>query len=373
MKKISVIKLVALLPSLFFNSLVFSDARPVTYNIYMDYNAITDTFENIRTDGTLSVNFSGAAPYHVEHKKDGVIGLIAPEAGGGNQQVGIRRRYSTFDITFIHKDNQGLYFTSPSGIKYSRMWFSVLSGYYFQDNSHNGLCSSAGRFDEFYVTNNSNLNCVARTNEMSTKDLSEFPTIADGVMEYDFDLDNSIRRNLKNPNFKPGIYRASYTYSGDSVHSRVNGRFTEKYTFNIEINKIKQLSEFTFPLGKSAEFKTVKHGGRIYGNVELPFSMSGVFAMGQKLNFTFQSSNHVDGVFNMSHQTANSRIPYSVTLINAGIGSAITYSKNNETKSVTAVANDDFSGLIKFDFDAEENITTGRYTDTLTIISSVEL
>ena len=352
---------------------VLADARPVTYNITMDYNSVTNQFESIHATGssTIQVTTSGFWPIEIRMQKDGVTGLTSSEAGGGNQQIALKRTYTDFDFILSHRVESGLTIPVRGYLDTSEVYYNFASWFGGTDINNNcsAINSNASRF-RIRGTNGSG--CNGKTMDYNVRDLNQ--RISDSSMYFGFDLFDNIKSKLSQPNYKAGDYIGSVTYTGDSVFSRVSGKMSESYTFNFVVTKKKQLTGFNFPNGTVSNFTVGKYGNQYVGTSQLFFNVDGVFNSSDKLRFTFNSANSRRGRFNLKHSTDDKFIPYNIELVDLKVGRPILFATQNETKLISNSSENILNGKFNFNFSVSSNdIVTGDYSDRLTIMVALDI
>ncbi|MGL5267436.1 MAG: hypothetical protein ACRC9E_14655, partial [Plesiomonas shigelloides] len=334
----------------FFQAEALADARPMTYNITMDYNSVTNQFENAKATGsaTVQVSTSGKWPIEIRMQKDGITGLNSTQAGGGNHQIALSRLYTDFDFELRHSVDSRLVIPMQAYLDTSGFHYPTSS--YFS-NAHNNNCENVyGNSDVFYIIAKPGNGCVAKTKDFSVEDQTNI--ISQSFMFFGFDTLNSIRNELSKPSYKAGDYIGSVTYKGDGVKSRVGGRVTESYTFNFVITKKRSLTSFDFPNGNVVNFVVNKHGNQHVGSAALLFNVDGVFNASDKLKFTLISANSQQGShkLHLKHATLDKFIPYNVGLVDMKVGGSIIFSAQNESKTVANSSANIFNGKLDFGF-----------------------
>ncbi len=355
-----------------FHISVLADARPVTYNIAMDYNSVTNQFENIRATGspTIQVTTSGYWAIEIRTQKDGVTGLNSREAGGGNQQIALQRTYTDFNFNLSHRVESGLTIPIRGYLHTSEVYYGFDSWFSTAINNNCKAIQSNSRMLRIQAVNGSG--CNGKTFDYNVIDLNE--RISNSLMFYGFDLFDEIRTKLSQPNYKAGDYIGSVTYTGDSVFSRVGGKMSESYTFNFVITKKKQLTGFNFPNGTVTNFTVGKYGSQYVGTSHLLFNVDGVFNASDKLRFTFSSANSRRGRFNLKHSTDDKFIPYNIELVDLKVGRPILFATQNETKLISNSSENILNGKFNFNFSISSNdIVTGDYSDRLTIMVALDI
>lgn len=355
-----------------FHISVLADARPVTYNIAMDYNSVTNQFENIRATGspTIQVTTSGYWAIEIRTQKDGVTGLNSREAGGGNQQIALQRTYTDFNFNLSHRVESGLTIPIRGFLNTSEVYYGFDSWFPTAINNNCKAIQSNIRMLRIQAVNGSG--CNGKTFDYNVIDLNE--RISNSLMFYGFDLFDEIRTKLSQPNYKAGDYIGSVTYTGDSVFSRVGGKMSESYTFNFVITKKKQLTGFNFPNGTVTNFTVGKYGSQYVGTSHLLFNVDGVFNASDKLRFTFSSANSRRGRFNLKHSTDDKFIPYNIELVDLKVGRPILFATQNETKLISNSSENILNGKFNFNFSISSNdIVTGDYSDRLTIMVALDI
>ncbi|MGL5377905.1 MAG: hypothetical protein ACRDAT_06420 [Cetobacterium sp.] len=350
-----------------------ADARPVTYNITMDYNSVTNQFENIRATGssTIQVSTTGFWPIEIRMQKDGVTGLTPSEAGGGNQQFALERSYTDFSFNLHHKIENGLSIPVRAYLDESLVFFPL--GNFFADRAFNNNCANVQfNSQRLRIQANNGSGCNGRTYDYNPVNSSQ--RFSNTAMFFGFDTLDKIKSILSQPNYKAGDYIGSVTYAGDSIVSRVSGRMTESYTFNFVITKKKQLNSFNFPNGTVTNFTVGKYGNQYVGISQLLFNVDGVFNASDKLRFTFSSANSRQGRFNLKHATDEKFIPYNIELVDLKIGRPIFFTTQNETKLISNSSENILNGQFNFNFSISSNdIITGDYSDRLMIMVALDI
>lgn len=357
---------------IFFQMKALADARPITYTITMDYNSVTNQFENVKATGSATVRATttGYWPIEIRMQKDGITGLTSSEAGGGNQQIALKRTYTDFDFELHHRNNSGLKIPVRAYLDESVAFYGLTYPFYNEEN-HN--CAAIPYSDaklEIRATNGSG--CNGKTSDYNVTSMGE--RFTNSSMYFGFDTLNQIKNSLRQPSYKLGDYIGSVRYTGDSVFSRVGGRMTESYTFNFVITKTKQLASFDFPSGMVTNFTVSKYGNQYIGTSELLFNVNGVFNASDKLRFSFRSANSQQGKFNLKHVTADKFIPYEVELIDLKIGRPIIFNAQNETKLISNSSENILNGKFGFNFKVNaDDIISGDYSDRLTILVALDI
>lgn len=367
-------KAISIIYLLLFSVDVLADAIPITYNITMDYNSITDQFENINATGGsfIDVSTNGNFPIGININKDGVIGLIPSVAGSGNSQLGLRRTYSDFSFNLHHRNESGLNINVDAFLYFSVLRLGGITSF-FNDALVNNNCEHVqSNANEMRITASFGKNCSGNTIQYNPSDTNR--PIPSGTMEFGFDMRENIRTTLRNPRYKAGDYVGSVTYTGDSAFSRVGGSMTESYTFNFTIRKIKQLNSLIFPRGTEANFVVNKYGDQYMGTSELFFIVDGVFNSSDKLRFSFTSANNRNNKFNLKHISAEKLIPYNIELIDLKVGRSIAFNKNKEVKYVPNSSENIFNGKLNFNFSVNErDVDVGIFSDQLTLIVALDI
>ncbi|UKA12075.1 hypothetical protein [Photobacterium damselae] len=364
---------------------VWAGARPITYNVSMDYNAITDQFENARITGGVNSNIivNSSVPIKITTAKDGVIGLNYRQAGNGNQQISVYRQYSLFNLTLQNVVNSYYKVTSSNILASSRLNVLTESGvnYGVFGGFNNGCQYSNIGQDSFLngnllITSFPNSQCVSQTAQINTAasniTFNHIIQPSETAMEYNFDINNNIKSYLRNSAAKIGKYIGSVTYRGDSVFSRVGGAFTESYTFNFTINKVASLNAINFPNGKISNIIVKKINSNFVGNSELNFNVNGVFNFDNKLNFQLTSANTINDKLILKN--GNNSIPYNVKLTNITTGKQKLFTQSGQVQSLKISSNDQFQGVLGFSFSVPSSDTpNGNYSDQLTMIVSLDI
>lgn len=357
---------------LVFQTEALADARPITYNITMDYNSVTNQFENAKVTGssTVQISTSGYWPIQISMQKDGVAGLIPSEAGGGNHQIAIQRSYSDFNFTLRNVVEEGLSIPVVGFLNLSEINHS------FSSLIRSGWSNNCAEVDftqtRIWIRAVNGAGCNGKTHDMTPSDSNQ--PISLSSMSFGFDLHDQIRRHLSQPNYKAGDYVGSIVYTGDSIISRVGGRMTESYTFNFVVTKKKQLVGFDFPNGMVTNFEVNKYGSDYVGTAALHFNIDGVFNVSDKLRFTFNSANSRQGKLNLKHVSADKFIPYNVELVDLKVGRPILFNAQNESKLISNTSDNKLNGKFNFNFRTNANdIVSGDYSDRLTIMVALDI
>ncbi|WP_039046243.1 hypothetical protein [Plesiomonas shigelloides] len=358
---------------LVFQAEALADARPVIYNITMDYNSVANQFENIKATGssTIQVSTSGYWPIEIRMQKDGVTGLTASEAGGGNHQIALKRAYTDFNFNLVHRVEDGLSIPIRGYLDTSEVYYRFRN--WFENTSNNNNCERIfSNFNMFQIRGVNGSGCNGKTLDYIPEDKNM--RISNSLMFFGFDIMDQIKSKLSQPNYKAGDYIGSVTYTGDSVFSRVDGKMSESYTFNFVITKKKQLTGFNFPDGTVSNFTVDKYGNKYVGTSQLFFNVDGVFNASDKLRFTFSSANSRRGRFNLKHSTDDKFIPYNIELVDLKVGRPILVATQNETKSMSNSSENILNGKFNFNFSvSSDDIVTGDYSDRLTIIVALDI
>ncbi|PSU89907.1 hypothetical protein C0W42_08955 [Photobacterium kishitanii] len=366
---------IVLLLTLYSSSNIYA-ARPITYNVTIDYNSVTDQFENAKIIGgansSIQVN-SGSAPIVIRTAKDSITGLTYSQAGSGNHQVAVRRAYSLFNFGLSNVDNNFYHMVVNNTLHHSFLDASNYgTSFWFNDEYFNNGCSLVSKDNyNLQILTNGSRPCNGQTTQLVTSTSTPI-AVSQTSMEYYFDIDNNIKRYLHNPATKVGRYTGSVTYNGDSVYSRVGGAFSEYYTFIFTVNKLKLLTSINFPNGKISNLAIKKVGNNYQGKSQLNFNIDGVFSFSNKLNFQFTSANGIDN--KLSLRNGSNNIFYNVSLTNLTTGKTELFKTNNEIQNFDIASNDNFQGLLGFNFTAPISSTpNGNYSDQLTMIVSLDI
>ncbi|CEO41867.1 hypothetical protein [Photobacterium kishitanii] len=367
--------IIVLLLTLYSSSNVYA-ARPITYNVTIDYNSVSNQFENARIIGGASSNIqvnNGAAPIVISTAKDSITGLTYSQAGSGNQQISLRRSYSLFDFLLSNNENGFYHLIVNNTLSQSVLDVSNGGESYFNDRYFNHGCSLVSQNTKYLqIITNGNSPCSGDTTQYNTTVFDTLISAGQTRMIYYFDVNNSIKKYLSNPATKVGKYTGSVTYNGDSVYSRVGGTFSEYYIFNFTINKLKLLTSINFPNGKISNLAIKKVGSNYQGKSQLNFNIDGVFNYSNKFNFQLTSANGVDN--KLSLRNGSNNIFYNVSLTNLTTGKTELFKTNNEIQNFDIASNDNFQGLLGFDFIAPISSTpNGNYSDQLTMIVSLNI
>ncbi|AWK84044.1 hypothetical protein [Photobacterium damselae] len=348
-----------------------ADARPVTYDITMDYNTVTGQFENAKIiGGTARLNASGYWPIQITMEKDGITGLTPSEAGGGNQQIALQRSYTDFNFTLVHQYEPGLTIPIRAYLDTSSLRLPFRG--HFESRAFNHNCTVRSNYSGITISAVNGSGCNALSYDYEPENARQ--PIQDTSMIFNFDLFDNIRTYLNRTNYKAGNYTGSITYTGDSIVSRVNGRMTESYTFNFNITKKKQLTGFIFPKGTNANFLVTRYGEQYIGTSELIFNVEGVFNSSDKLRFTFNSANSHNNKLSLKHATTDKFIPYKIELLDLKIGRPTAFVNQNESKLISNSSENIFNGKFTFSFNVNsDSVDIGNYSDRLTIIAYLSI
>ncbi|MCG3845837.1 hypothetical protein [Photobacterium damselae] len=358
----------------------WAGGRPITYNVTMDYNAITNQFENARISGGANsqILVNGSYPIEITTAKDSIAGLSYSQAGNGNQQISLRRRDSLFNLQLTNIDNNFYKFEVNNILSFSSIALFGLGSNvgYFSENSFNHGCAAVNSplYGPLSIQASGVSPCSGDTYQiiMNGDAFSYTIKATDGVMRYYFDFNNNIKRYLHNPSSKIGKYTGTVTYTGDSVFSRVGGAFTESYTFNFTINKVSTLTSINFPNGKVSNMNVKKINSNFIGNSELNFNVNGVFNIDNKLNFQLTSANTINDKLILKN--GNNSIPYNVKLTNITTGKQKLFTQSGQVQSLNISSNDQFQGVLGFSFSVPSSDTpNGNYSDQLTMIVSLNI
>ncbi len=359
---------------------VWAGGRPITYNVTMDYNAVTNQFENARISGGANsrVLVNGIYPIEITTAKDSIVGLTYAQAGNGNSQISLRRRDSLFNFQLTNIDNNFYKFEVNNILSFSSIALIGLGDSigYFTDNSFNHGCAAVNSplRGPLSIQASGISPCSGNTFQIAMYGYSYSYIIqpSDGIMRYYFDFNNNIKRYLSNPSTKIGKYIGTVTYTGDSVFSRVGGDFTEHYTFNFTINKVSTLTSIDFPNGKISNINVKKINSNFVGNSELNFNVNGIFNFDNKLNFQLTSVNTIDDKLIL--KDGNNLIPYNVKLTNITSGKQKLFTQSGQVQSLNISSNDQFQGVLGFSFSVPSSDTpNGNYSDQLTMIVSLDI
>lgn len=360
-----------------FHADAFADVRPMTYTIRMDYNSVTDQFENVNATGSASIRVitTGQWPINISVEKDGITGRPVYDILG-SKQYGLHRYYSDFSffLRYREENNAGLSFIVKGYLDESILKHTP-TGIYNDVAIINNNCKLVQSTNHItwplIIQAINGAGCNGRTLDYDSQSNSHF----DGSsMTFGFDLFNEIKNHLSRPDYKAGEYVGSITYTGDSIEARVGGHPLESYTFNFVITKKKQLTSFNFPMGMNANFIVNRYGSQYVGTSELLFNVDGVFNSSDKLRFSFSSANSQGGKFNLKHSTADKFIPYDVNLIDLKVGRPIVFNTQNESKQISNSSENIFNGKFNFNFSVNTgSVNIGDYSDRLTILVSLDL
>ncbi|MCG3812214.1 hypothetical protein I3260_08185 [Photobacterium damselae] len=355
-------------------------ARPITYNVTMDYNSVTKQFENARISGGANsrILVNGIYPIEITTAKDSIIGLSYSQAGNGNQQISLRRGYSLFNFQLTNVENNFYRFDVNNILSFSSIALVGLGSLVnqFKEHSFNNGCAAVNSplYGPLSIQASGVSPCSGDTYQvnMNSDSFSHAIQPADGVMRYYFDFNNNIKKYLNNPSSKIGRYIGTVTYTGDSVFSRVGGAFTESYTFNFTINKVSTLTSINFPNGKISNINVKKINSNFVGNSELNFNVNGVFNFDNKLNFQLTSANTINDKLILKN--GNNSIPYNVKLTNITTGKQKLFTQSGQVQSLNISSNDQFQGVLGFSFSVPSSDTpNGNYSDQLTMIVSLDI
>ncbi|MEC4740945.1 hypothetical protein HWQ48_27060, partial [Shewanella sp. E94] len=237
---------------------------PITYNISIDYDPITNRLENDRISGGNGELFL----YHAEglivvrNKKEAYNGIIAAFANPpGDRFIRLSRRHSNFNIQLKGTANQSI--TIKNTLIDSFMNIPV---------AFNGTQSEMPGIDcrdvgapshgnnqplyNAYIRNNAGSDCRgASSRTVSSSDRERF-NLNSGAMIFSFDYDDALLTFLARPTTISGDYTGTVVFDGESITSRGGGSFQEQYTFNFKITKKRSLLNFSFPnsASKTADF-----------------------------------------------------------------------------------------------------------------------
>ncbi|HIF9373517.1 TPA: hypothetical protein ACX6RV_001375 [Photobacterium damselae] len=355
---------------------VLAAARPITYNVSMDYNAITDRFENARiTGGSNSrISVNGSYPIEINTNKDGINGLkygaVLDTGNESDPWLVLNRTYSLFDLSLINKKYPSYKFTIQNQLVRSYVNLLYNTGSYSDGGQNNGCNFVTMQYtsnQQIRATNKSP--CRGNTSVMVVQASGTFDYSA---MDYIFDFNNKAREFLRNPASKIGEYVGSVTYNGDSVVNWFNRVNTESYTFNFTINKVASLNAINFPNGKISNIIVKKINSNFVGNSELNFNVNGVFNFDNKLNFQLTSANTINDKLILKN--GNNSIPYNVKLTNITTGKQKLFTQSGQVQSLNISSNDQFQGVLGFSFSVPSSDTpNGNYSDQLTMIVSLDI
>ncbi|MEC4729156.1 hypothetical protein HWQ46_27045, partial [Shewanella sp. D64] len=243
--------------SIIFSHSTYALPTPITYNISIDYDPITNRLENGRISGGQGELFLHHANglIVVKNKKEAYNGVYPHSSDSGNQQLYLGRNYSNFDLTLTGVDNNHVRINNS--LFSSLMRFNLL-------NTNNGGWFVGGDIDCTYVErqesgfislylarirNTIGSNCRhAQTRHLSFVDNS-IPFNDSGEMNFSFDYDDALLTFLARPTTISGDYIGSVMFNGESIKSRVQSDniYREQYTFNFKITKKRSLLNFSFP------------------------------------------------------------------------------------------------------------------------------
>ncbi|WIG83680.1 hypothetical protein KFZ68_17480 [Photobacterium damselae] len=354
---------------------IWAGARPVTYNITMDYNAITNRFENARiTGGSNSrISVNGSYPIEINTAKDGIVGLQYGQVLDSyidNLFLVLKRRYSNFNLFLVNKNNPSYKVEMDNQLvrSYVDLYYNRGVIYGSSQNSGCNFVTSYYTSNQQVIANNK-IPCSGGTIPMK---VIAGGTFGGSAMDYLFDYNNNIKRYLNNPATKVGEYTGSVTYTGDSVVNLNNQVNTEAYTFNFTINKVASLNAINFPNGKISNINVKKINSNFVGNSELNFNVNGVFNFDNKLNFQLTSANTINDKLILKN--GNNSIPYNVKLTNITTGKQKLFTQSGQVQSLNISSNDQFQGVLGFSFSVPSSDTpNGNYSDQLTMIVSLDI
>ncbi len=354
---------------------VWADARPITYNVSIDYNAITNRFENARiTGGTNSrITVNSTYPIEINTAKDGIVGLQYGQVLNSYNNrlfLVLKRLYSNFNLTLTNKINPIYKVEMNNQLVRSYVDLFYNTGLSIS-NSRNFGChfvTPTYTSNQQIIATNT-VNCSGYTLAMGVQAGGTFNNSA---MDYLFDYNNNVKRYLSNPATKIGEYVGSVTYTGDTVINLDNQVNTESYTFNFTINKIASLNAINFPNGKISNIIVKKINSNFVGNSELNFNVNGVFNFDNKLNFQLTSANTINDKLILKN--GNNSIPYNVKLTNITTGKQKLFTQSGQVQSLNISSNDQFQGVLGFSFSVPSSDTpNGNYSDQLTMIVSLDI
>lgn len=372
-------KIFLLFLSICYSQNVFAAAIPITYNITMDYNAITDQFENARITGGIAsvITVNGSYPIQIDTAKDGIEGRNYGSVIGFTDALAftvLRRTSSFFDLSLVNQNDNKYKVLSKNQLirSYVNLFYNDGRSAYISSNYGCNIVTPYYTSSQQIVAS-ANRDCSGNTTAMFVQ---RGGTFGGSRMSYFFDLNNNIKRYLSNPATKVGDYTGSVVYTGDSIVLWVNGGGfgpnTESYTFNFTINKKLELTSINFPNGKISTFNVKKTGSNYIGNSALNFNVDGVFNFSNKLNFQLTSANTINNKLvlrNGSHD-----IFYTANLINITTGKKEVFNSNNQMQQFNISSNNQFQGLFDFNFISPvANTPNGNYSDQLTMMVSIEL